>query len=269
MKSLSEGKKMLIKKTGKLLIWILLVCFLLLALFLSNKEANQLRIKKVIVLIYPENIEFINRSKVNSILESNTKKGKVNNADLKEINAAQIEKKLMQNDFLSDAKIYNDLSGNLFVKLNQRVPILRIFRNNGVNFYIDKWGVKFQTTKKFSAHVLIANGNSFERLKLGDTVYSFVAKSLYKIANYVDKNVLWKAQIEQIFVTADNEFILIPKIGDHKIVFGDANDLEKKFQKLEIFYKEGLSKIGWNVYESIDVRFENQIVCKKNKIKRS
>jgi cell division protein FtsQ len=93
-------------------------------------------------------------------------------------------------------------------------------------------------------------------------VYSFVAKQLYQIATYVDKQIFWKAQIEQIFVTRDNEFILTPKIGNHQILFGDANDLEIKFEKLFAFYKEGLSRVGWNKYKTIDVRFDKQVVCK-------
>jgi cell division protein FtsQ len=93
-------------------------------------------------------------------------------------------------------------------------------------------------------------------------VYSFVANELLKIASYVDKQMFWKAQIEQIFVTRDNEFILIPKIGNHKILLGDANDLEIKFDKLFVFYKEGLSRVGWNKYATIDIRFDKQVVCK-------
>lgn len=266
---MNENKIKSLKKIGKTTLWGLLVFGLCLFLYLSNEEANQLKIKKVLILIYPENIEFINRNKVNNLLAEKINTTKFNTVNVSKVNAGSIEKELMQNDFLNDAKIYNDLSGNLYVKLNQRIPILRIFRYNGVNFYIDKYGIKFQTSKKFSAHVPIANGNIYERNKLGDTVYSFVAKNLYKIANYVDKNVLWKAQIEQIFVTADNEFILIPKVGNHKIIFGGVNNLEKKFQTLEIFYKEALSKVGWNLYESIDLRFENQIVCKKKEIKKN
>ena len=173
-----------------------------------------------------------------------------------------MENKLSENTFLQEAKVYNDLNGNVYVKINQREPILRVYRFNGINYYIDKFGVKFQTSSNFTAHVPIANGNIFERNKPGDTVYSFVAKQLYAIASYVDKQLFWKAQIEQIFVTRDNEFILIPKIGNHQILFGDANNLETKFEKLFVFYKEGLSRVGWNKYKTIDIRFDKQVVCK-------
>jgi cell division protein FtsQ len=86
---------------------------------------------------------------------------------------------------------------------------------------------------------------------------------LYKIASYVDKHEFWKAQIEQIFVTRDNEFILIPKVGNHIILFGSAEEVDEKFEKLFVFYKEGLNRVGWNKYSSINIKYKGQVICKK------
>jgi cell division protein FtsQ len=83
------------------------------------------------------------------------------------------------------------------------------------------------------------------------------------MASYVDKDPFLKAFIEQIFVRADNDLVLIPKVGSAKIIFGDTENMEGKFEKLLVFCKEGLNRIGWNKYRSIDLRFEGQIICKK------
>jgi cell division protein FtsQ len=83
------------------------------------------------------------------------------------------------------------------------------------------------------------------------------------MALYVDKDPFLKAFIEQIFVRADNELVLIPKVGNAYIIFGDTKNLEVKFEKLLVFCKEGLNRIGWNKYRSIDLRFEGQVICKK------
>jgi cell division protein FtsQ len=32
---------------------------------------------------------------------------------------------------------------------------------------------------------------------------------------------------------------------------------------LKIFYKEGIAKVGWEKYKSIDLRYMNQVVCEK------
>ena len=59
------------------------------------------------------------------------------------------------------------------------------------------------------------------------------------------------------------DFELVPKVGNHKIVFGGIDNLESKFEKLMIFYKKGLSKTGWNEYSEINLKFKNQVVCTK------
>lgn len=262
MKWISDRKIKVFKKLGLIFIWLVLGCGLVFAVSFTNNQEKALAVKKVIIQIYPENLEFINRNKVVKTITENGNLSDIANAKVQDLNTSYLEKKLTENTFLQEAKVYNDMSGIVYIKIYQREPILRLYRGNGVNFYMDKFGVKFLTSDKFTAHVPIASGNIFERSKPGDTVYSFVANELYKIASYVDKQIFWKAQIEQIFVTRDNEFILIPKIGNHQILFGDANNLDTKFEKLFVFYKEGLSRVGWNKYKTIDVRFDKQIVCR-------
>ena len=39
---------------------------------------------------------------------------------------------------------------------------------------------------------------------------------------------------------------------------------QKKMDRLEKFYKYGLSKAGWNKYSYIDLEFDNQIICTKS-----
>ena len=38
--------------------------------------------------------------------------------------------------------------------------------------------------------------------------------------------------------------------------------VEEKFAKLERFYRDGLSVVGWERYRVLDVRFSNQVVCR-------
>jgi cell division protein FtsQ len=38
-------------------------------------------------------------------------------------------------------------------------------------------------------------------------------------------------------------------------------DLEAKFKKIKILYKEILPVKGWDFYKKISVKYKNQIVC--------
>lgn len=262
MKFLSDKTIAVIKRIAIITLWVVLAAALLFALIYTNQQEREIKAIKLIVQIFPENLEFFNRKKVIETIRSDGNEKSIIGLNVSDINTTRLESKLIKQNQLSEAKVYNDLMGNIYIKIKQREPILRLYRYNGVSYYIDKSGVKFSLSNNYTAHVPIANGNIFERFNPNDTVYSFVAKELYKIATYVDKKPFWKAQIEQIFVTRDNEFIIIPKVGNHQIIFGDANDIENKFEKLFVFYKEGLSRVGWNKYKNIDVRFDKQIVCK-------
>jgi cell division protein FtsQ len=86
---------------------------------------------------------------------------------------------------------------------------------------------------------------------------------LYKLAKYISHDPFLKAQIDQIYVTELNEFELIPRVGNHVIMLGTADDLDDKFRKLIVFYHLGLNKIGWNKYNVINIKFKNQVVCSK------
>jgi cell division protein FtsQ len=92
---------------------------------------------------------------------------------------------------------------------------------------------------------------------------TFIGTELAKIATYVDKDAFWKAQIEQIFVTANSELVLIPKAGSHRILFGTTENMEEKLSNLLVFYKEALSRVGWNTYHTINLKYKNQVVGEK------
>jgi len=56
---------------------------------------------------------------------------------------------------------------------------------------------------------------------------------------------------------------LIPKVGNHLIIFGDTSQMSQKFENLILFYRKGLTKVGWDKYNIINLKFKNQVVCSK------
>jgi cell division protein FtsQ len=38
-------------------------------------------------------------------------------------------------------------------------------------------------------------------------------------------------------------------------------DIEAKFKKIKIFYKEILPAKGWDTYRKVSVKYRNQIIC--------
>ncbi|MBC7383453.1 MAG: hypothetical protein H7296_10765 [Bacteroidia bacterium] len=251
-------------RVGIVLFWTSMITGLAVALGFVNKQETDLLCKKVYVSIKPLELQFYNRQRVLEIIRKglNSEK-KMIGMRIGDINVPKLEKAILKQSLIEDADVYADMNGVINISVRQRKPLLRLIRYDGTQFYIDRFGVKMPLSEHYTARVPIANGNIFERYEKGDSVYSFVGNQLFRIATYVDKDNFLKALIEQIFVRADNEFVLIPKIGKQIIIFGNAENLEKKFRKLLVFYREGLNRTGWNVYGSIDLRFEGQVICKK------
>jgi cell division protein FtsQ len=89
-----------------------------------------------------------------------------------------------------------------------------------------------------------------------------VIKDLFALSNDLRNDEFLHAQIEQVYVSSNKEFVLVPMVGDQKIIFGHYEDALDKFQNLKIFYKEGLPYEGWRKYRRIDLRYRGQVVCK-------
>ena len=85
------------------------------------------------------------------------------------------------------------------------------------------------------------------------------------LARYINKDDFWSAQIEQLYVNENGDIELIPRVGNQKIIFGDATQMKEKFNKLFILYTKGFDKTGWNNYSAINLKFNDQVVCTRVK----
>ncbi|MDL2315366.1 hypothetical protein LJC16_03800 [Bacteroidales bacterium OttesenSCG-928-C19] len=192
-----------------------------------------------------------------------------------EINLSQIEDSIYRNPFIAKVDSYTDLRGNLHINIKQRKPKIRISDQNGNQFYIDTEGYKIPLSTKGSPNVIIANGyikidkKAQNPVVTVDKEYKDILKSstdlekIYFLANYIESHPFLKNQIDQIYLNNKKEFELVPKIGNQIIVFGNLTRIQEKFENLFYLYTDGFSNTGWNIYKTINLKFENQVVCTK------
>jgi cell division protein FtsQ len=62
-------------------------------------------------------------------------------------------------------------------------------------------------------------------------------------------------------VTESGKVTLYPQITGQLVEFGKPNDVEMKFKKLMIFYKEILPQRGWTRYQRVNLEFEGQVIA--------
>lgn len=251
-------------------IWIIVVALSAVILGFVNNSQKEILCKEIVVNIDPEGENgFINEADVKNLLMLTNDTGKFL---LTHFDVRDIEDRINFDPSVKEVQAYTTIDGKLVLDVKQRKPIVRIYTNNE-SYYMDEGGYLMPLSQRYTARVLIIHGEINEPQKkrnqinfssLNDSIKDKTfLDDIYMIASYIDKNKFWKAQIEQVYVNKELELELIPKVGNHKIVFGKVDNLESKFEKLMIFYKKGLSKTGWNEYSEINLKYKDQVVCTK------
>lgn len=232
---------------------------MLMGLVAKKGEAQKCTVLKVIV----EGKEtFIDQQEIAKLIQDNF--GNIVGAPLKDIEAEKIEKSLQELPYVAKASLFTDMNGLVQVNVQQREVILRVINGQGKQYYVDTQGKKIPVTLKYVPHVLIANGNIRESYKQPlDTIESDLLKDLVKIVEFVKGNSLWENQIVQMYVNDEQDIELIPRVGKEILLIGNADSLQQKLDRLEVYYKNILPKVGTEAYEKVNVKYGGQIICER------
>lgn len=246
------------------MIWVLflLITALILVSAVSRKKNSYADSTSVEIVPLESGEKLLNDRDVRqSLLRAfgNTLEG----TELANLEVERMERVLEEDPFVLDAETFVGQSNTLHVRIRQREPILRILDNRGGNYYLDKDAAKVPTSRNYTARVLVATGNiapytaDFQEKKRNSL------KDVFYLANYLMEDPVWSRFIQQIHVNNAGEFVLVPLIGDQKILLGSTRHLEDKLHRLKIFYKEGMPYAGWRTYETINLKYNGQVVAKR------
>jgi cell division protein FtsQ len=180
-----------------------------------------------------------------------------------QVNLHGIEQRLVNNAYIQRAEVYIDAQGVLTTHIKQNHPIIRVVNQQNISYYISEDGQKMPISAGYTARVPIASGYIADDDKNIGAINSTQVFEIYTVAKYINQNEVLSALIEQIYVKADGDMVLTPKLNHHQIILGDAKNIDQKFNHLLAFYKQALPNIGWSVYKTINLKFNNQIVCTK------
>jgi cell division protein FtsQ len=241
--------------------WLICLAGVVVLMSFITVKKHEVKCTNVKILI-PGADNFIEREEIDAILKEG--QGFLIGRNLVDINIHEIERSLKANPYIAFAKVYIDMDGVVHISVKQKQPVLRILNAGGQDYYIDSNGWKIPMSPNFTADVLVANGNILEGFNgKVDTLFTPLAADLYKTAMFIKQDTLWDAQIEQIFVTDNFDIELIPRVGNQRIILGNADSLQTKMNNLLAFYKQAMPLVGWNAYKTINLKYINQVVCEK------
>ncbi|MEN9997689.1 MAG: hypothetical protein RI922_679 [Bacteroidota bacterium] len=192
----------------------------------------------------------------------------------KDLKVSAVEDYIRKMTEVKDVKVFTKLGSKWKIEVTVRKPIARIYNKYDETFYLDEDGFVMNSSSLHTARVVVVTGyikDKISSVSVPEIINNDTLKSIrnlddvYRISNYVCNDPLMQSLIGQIHLKKNGDFVLIPLVGGQKIIFGTAKtdkEVKDKFKKLKIFYQEGIPYEGWDKYEEISLKYDNQIVCK-------
>lgn len=179
-----------------------------------------------------------------------------------ELNLNTLEKYLHTIRWVKNVELFLDNAQVLQVKIEQRIPIARIFTASGNSFYIDKDGLQLPLKQLTVLRLPVFTNFPSDQQNLSKPD-SLLLNDILHFTKAVQNDSFFLAQTAQVNIAVNGDFELVPSVGDHLVLIGSVENIEDKLNRLYTFYKKVWVQSGLNAYQVIDCRFDNQIVALK------
>ena len=237
------------QKIGVYILFLGLFVYLIIVLTFATSKMDDVKCKGIHVSVKDAVLNtFIDDMDVVNMVRRGY--GNVLDMPVTRIDKDSVERLLVKNSIIKSAQVYYSLDGYIHVNIQQREPVLRVLTGEG--YYVDRDGRVMPLSSKFTSRVVVATG---------DINKKFACEKLGPFAMKLKNEPFCDAYIEQLVVRSNEDVVMIPKVGDFRIVLGKVDDCEARLEKLMLFLKDGIAKKGWNRYKEINLKFDNQVVC--------
>lgn len=182
----------------------------------------------------------------------------VDNQTIASINVDEIERIVQSNPWIKEAQVFVDNKGTLNIEVAQRLPVARIFAQDGTSFYIDTAGFEMPLSQNYAYSVPVFTNYVKQA---NDSINEHNKRSMVYLSSIIKEDSFWNAQITQVDMEGLNNFNFYTTLGRQKVRFGDTSAAIEKLDNLMSFYKDVSNKIGWDRYNVLDVRFKGQVLA--------
>lgn len=172
---------------------------------------------------------------------------------ISDINLKQIDSLICNAPYVSNSSSHYTSTGVLCIDVSPQRPVLHVLQSNGDEYFVADNG-SVMPAGQTKPDLCLASGY---------LTRSFACRSLLPLASYIYADEFWNRQIEQIYVTSDRQIELVPRVGDHTVILGSVEHFREKLHRLKVFYEYGMPQVGWNKYRTINLAYDNQVVCTK------
>ena len=216
--------------------------------FSSHKNNSRLVTNVAVQFTGNENV-YITTEMVNKLLIQN--QDQLYNLPKDNLDLKEMEFLLESNDMIKSAQVYLTVNGEVRTKIEQKQPIARV--RSKTTFYIDEDGMWMPLSAQHSARVPLVTG----------VVEKEDLEAVYAMALKVYNDPFLKTYITEIHQNENKEISLKMRLLDFEVLVGTLRDLDKKMNNLKAFYQKAKKDKELDIYKSVNLQFDNQVVCTK------
>lgn len=167
---------------------------------------------------------------------------------------AALERHLKASDKLQDARVNMTNRGNIRITVEPVVPVARVFEPGKKSYYINAGGKVISAELRYHIDVPVLVGEF-------DSVYP--AKRLLPLLDKISASPALSAITATVTQEKNGNIIIVPTIVGHVINFGDTSMVDDKFSRLLTFYRRVAPGEGWNMYDTVSVKWRGRIVANR------
>ena len=235
-------------------------------LLAASKAHRQQMTCKGLKVEYADAHRFINDADIKAWLERDY--GSYIGQRLDSVGLDRIEHILDEQSAILKSEAWTTEDGLLNVRITQREPVLR-FQKGDEGFYVDDRGYLFPLQKQFDAPVPVVDGAipvkytaGYKGKALTEEEQRWIAK-VVDMMGWIRKNKVWKDAIVQVSVREGGDFVLTPREGRERFIFGQPEEVADKFDRIGKYYEYILPARGKGYYKTVNVKFDRQIICRQ------
>jgi cell division protein FtsQ len=239
----------------KLFNWanIRLILMFSLVIFLfafTNKRNNSRKITNSVVIFVGENAPFVDQQTVNKLLIENKRDAQSIGKDKLDLN--KLEKALNAHEMIERSDVFVSIDGVLKAVVKQKTPIARVFDGDN-SFYIDYKGNRMPLSTNFTARVPLVSGEIKEKNR----------EDLAELFRIIHDDDFLKKNIIGVQIMPSGSLKMLNRNFDFEINFGGTTRMNSKFNNYKAFFQKAILDSSLYKYNTIDLRFAQQVVCTK------
>lgn len=173
---------------------------------------------------------------------------------LHEIDLQKMENFLGQFSNFEDVECSIDPERRLRIEVSPIRPEARVFEPSGRSYYINREGKRIKANSEFFVDVPV--------LLLGSNPGvppEYALPVIRRVTADRDLGTL----VSAFKLDGRTDILLVPAIHGHVVNFGDTTGFERKKAALMTAYRKILPAKGWETYDTISVKFRDQIVASR------